>query len=360
MTSFDEVIDDKLYGSNRKDSLASVPASTWSSSEASSPRSFYVSPSTSITGTFGSIEEKYFVEREPIHAGYHASIKMGINRDSMQRYAVKSIRKTGEVRLTDLHREVTLLREVNHANIVELADIYEDHYYLHLVTQLYTGGDLFDRIVQKKKSSDATCFEERQAAAIMYEILNALSYLHKNDIVHRDVKPENIVFETDKDGSPIRIVDFGFARKHFEDSFEPYMSTIVGTTHFLAPEVLRQKYDKSCDVWSAGVVAFAMLCGYLPFNGRSKKEVFDAIKRGKLQLRSRDWSGTSKDAKDFVRRLLRSNPKRRMTIEQALQHPWIKNHKSNEVAPKKEQRRKSLLTQQSSKSLLSLFGGKND
>lgn len=122
--------------------------------------------------------------------------------------------------------------------------------------------------------------------------------------------------------------DFGVARKHYKDSLEKYMSTTVGTSFFIAPEVLNEKYDKSCDLWSLGVTAFVMLCGYPPFQGRSNREVCLNVKRGKYSFNSRHWQGISKEAQDFVRRLLQVNVKKRMSVEKALKHPWIVKHTS--------------------------------
>ncbi|KAL9189867.1 hypothetical protein ACHAXT_009542 [Thalassiosira profunda] len=140
------------------------------------------------------------------------------------------------------------------------------------------------------------------------------------------------MYETADSDSPIRLVDFGLARKHYKDSFEPYMSTVVGTPYFLAPEVLSQKYDKSCDVWSIGVIAYILLCGYPPFNGRDKREIAHNVKTGKVEFRRKYWAGVSREAKHFVSKLLAKNPKRRMTIEQALEHPWMRRY----AAPAKQ------------------------
>ena len=134
--------------------------------------------------------------------------------------------------------------------------LYEDAEYVHLVTDICKGGDLFDRIVEKSEADngDTACFAEGEAARIMYQLLSSVSYMHKNNVAHRDIKPDNILFETNEDDSPIKICDFGLSRKH--GGTDSPMKTIVGTPYYIAPEVLQKRYDKSCDLWSAGVIAY--------------------------------------------------------------------------------------------------------
>lgn len=172
----------------------------------------------------------------------------------------------------------------------------------------------------------------------MHQILTAVSYMHKRGIVHRDIKPENILFETKDEDSPIKIIDFGLARKHFGQDSEAPMSTIVGTPYYIAPEVLRKKYDKSCDLWSCGVIGYILLCGYPPFNGENNTEVHDAVRRGRYRFPSSDWSSTSRESRDFIRRLLQKDPRKRMSVEQALNHPWVAKHGYTDVAMRDEDR----------------------
>lgn len=101
------------------------------------------------------------------------------------------------------------------------------------------------------------------------------------------------------------------------------MSTVVGTPYYIAPEVLKGSYDKACDLWSVGVIAYILLCGYPPFNGNDNPEVYDSVRQGTYRFPSSDWSNTSRDSRDFIRRLLQMDPRKRMTVKQALNHPWI-------------------------------------
>jgi calcium-dependent protein kinase len=246
-----------------------------------------------------------------------------MDRKTGQRLAVKSIRKSDQaVKPGCLQREIMLLEEMKHSNIIQLVDVFEDDEYLHLVTDLCKGGELFDKIVDKASSGNG-CFSEHQAAQILHQILTAVSYLHKRNIVHRDIKPENILFETTAEDSPIKVIDFGLARKHYANKGEPNMTTVVGTPYYIAPEVLRKNYGKACDLWSIGVIAYVLLCGYPPFNGNNNAEVYESVRRGIYWFPSEDWKNVSSGAKDFISRLLQKDPRNRMTVDQALRHPWL-------------------------------------
>ncbi|KAL7555080.1 hypothetical protein ACHAWF_019004 [Thalassiosira exigua] len=306
----------------------------------------------SITGRVGNIERKYHIDPRVLGTGHYGSVRECIDRATGEKCAVKSIRKNDpEVHTGSLLREIELLEEIKHNNIIQLVDVIEDAEHLHLVTNLCEGGELFDKIIQKTSHDSRNgppCFSEDDAARILHQILVAVSHMHQRDIVHRDIKPENILFETKDEDSPVKIIDFGFARKHFGNQGEPPMTTTVGTSYYIAPEVLERKYDKSCDLWSVGVIAYVLLCGYPPFNGADDDKVHDAIRCGWYRFPAEEWSGSSREARDFIRHLLQFDPRNRMTAEQALEHPWIKNHvgveekenkPSTEAAPKRRPRR---------------------
>ena len=269
------------------------------------------------------IEEKYIVDPRVLGSGHHGSVRQCMDRKTGQRLAVKSIRKSDPaVNPGYINREIRLLNEMKHSNIIQLVDVFEDDESLHLVTDLCKGGELFDKILEKASSGNG-CFSEYEAARILHQILTAVSYMHKRNIVHRDLKPENILFETTAEDSPVKIIDFGLARKHYANMGEPNMTTVVGTPYYIAPEVLGRSYGKACDLWSIGVIAYLLLCGYPPFNGADNKEVYESILRGFYRFPVDDWKEVSSGAKDFIRRLLQRDPRNRMTVDQALRHPWL-------------------------------------
>jgi calcium-dependent protein kinase len=280
-------------------------------------------PSPSVTNQFVDIESHYIVDPIVLGAGHHGSVRQCIHRQTGKQYAVKSICKSDpSVKIQGLVREISILKEMKHKSIIQLVDVYEDTEYVHLVTELCQGGELFDRIVQKSGAPGDGCFSERETARILFQILKSIRYMHRQNIVHRDIKPENILFESQDEDSPIKIIDFGLARKHYEE-LEPPMSTIVGTPYYIAPDVLQKSYDKSCDLWSVGVIAYILFVGYPPFNGNDNKEVYDAVRRGTYCFPQEDWQHVSISAQNFIVSLLQRDPSQRMTAEQALRHPWL-------------------------------------
>merc|ERR1712194_96063 len=260
--------------------------------------------------------------------GHQGSVRKCVDRITGRQYAVKSIRKSDPVvKPGGLAREIMLLQEMKHDNIVHLVDVFEDADYVHLVTDLCVGGELFDRIFKKSSSSDndVACFAEDEAAKTIHQILKAVSYMHRNGVVHRDIKPENILYESSDENSPIKLIDFGLSRKH-RAGLEPPMRTVVGTPYYIAPEVLRKKYDKSCDIWSVGVISYILLCGYPPFNGTDNNKTHRSVLKGRYYFFEKEWKGVSMEAMDFIHRMLKMNPRKRMTVEQALNHPWMVQH----------------------------------
>jgi hypothetical protein len=263
---------------------------------------------------------------------------------SGRRYAVKSIARVDDDD-GDATREASILRRMSHPNVVRLVDAIEDDDRMHLVMDLCAGGSLFDGIVDRRGRRTTTtttgaaagggCYGEDDASRMVREVLDAVSYMHERGIVHRDIKAENVLFVTKDADSPIRVIDFGLAvdgripseRGTMEGEggvdASDTMTDAVGSPYYVAPEVLRGRYGMSCDVWSVGVLAYVLLCGYPPFNGVNRTDVYRSVLAGRYRFPSRDWDGITPAGLDFVKRLLEVDVARRMTAREALMHPWI-------------------------------------
>ena len=140
--------------------------------------------------------------------------------------------------------------------------------------------------------------------------------------MHRDLKPENLLLDSKKTDSIIKVIDFGTSQMF---TTEKKMSQKYGTPYYIAPEVLNKCYNEKCDVWSAGVILYILLCGYPPFGGKTDQEILQKVKRGVYSLDGKEWNGVSEESKSLVRMMLTFDPRKRCTAEDALDHSWIKN-----------------------------------
>jgi calcium-dependent protein kinase len=232
-----------------------------------------------------------------------------MHRETKQWYAIKSIRKSKVGKIEVLKREIEILKSVDHPHIIKLIEVHEDSKYLHLITELCTGGELFDRIIAKTQSDEGH-FSEHNAASLVRDITDAIAYCHDvKHIVHRDLKPENFLFLTEAEDAPVKIIDFGLSR--YENPGNAIMKTKVGTPYYVSPEVLNREYTKACDMWSIGVITYILLCGYPPFYGDSDQQIFESVRVGRFDFPSPDWDDISDEAKDFIKALLRKDPVKR-------------------------------------------------
>ncbi|MED6216178.1 Calcium-dependent protein kinase 33 [Stylosanthes scabra] len=200
-------------------------------------------------------------------------------------------------------------------NIVEFKGAYEDKHSVHVVMELCAGGELFDRIIAKGH------YSERAAASICRQIVNVVHICHFMGVMHRDLKPENFLLSSKDDKALLKATDFGLSV--FIDEGKVYRD-IVGSAYYVAPEVLRRRYGKEIDVWSAGVILYILLSGVPPFWAETEKGIFDAILEGHIDFESAPWPSISNSAKDLVRKMLTQDPKKRITSAQVLEHPWIR------------------------------------
>lgn len=263
------------------------------------------------------------------------------------------------------------LKTIDHSNIIKMYDSYltEDSYYL--ILEFVNGGELYDTIVNFKH------FTEKTASKMMYQLLSAVAYLHDKDMVHRDIKPENLLIEaseiieqinrynsldnekscfrpaghqdnptcvkdtvnsyrgslstlkgeninflvkTDKIDFNIVLIDFG-ACTHLDPG--KFLSMKFGTPYYIAPEVLKQRYNNKCDIWSCGIIMHTLLIGHPPFLGANGKEILKKVEEGKVNYEGEKWALISKEAISFLKQLLEIDPNKRISAKQALSNKWI-------------------------------------
>ncbi|KAK7895968.1 hypothetical protein WMY93_021293 [Mugilogobius chulae] len=260
--------------------------------------------------------KKIFDFKEVLGTGAFSEVVLAQEKLTGRMFAVKCIpKKALKGKESSIENEIAVLRKIKHENIVALEDIYESPDHLYLIMQLVSGGELFDRIVEKG------FYTEKDASTLIRQVLDAVNYLHRMGIVHRDLKPENLLYFNPQDESKIMISDFGLSK--MEGSGD-VMSTACGTPGYVAPEVLAQKpYSKAVDCWSIGVIAYILLCGYPPFYDENDSKLFEQILKADYEFDAPYWDDISDSAKDFIGRLMEKDPSKRYTCEQALRHPWI-------------------------------------
>ncbi|XP_059923237.1 calcium/calmodulin-dependent protein kinase type IV [Gadus macrocephalus] len=235
-------------------------------------------------------------------------------KQTQKPFALKVLKKTIDKKI--VRTEIGVLLRLSHPNIIRLKEIFETETNITLVLELVTGGELFDRIVERGY------YSERDAAHVIHQILEAVAYLHENGVVHRDLKPENLLYEDMSLDAPLKIADFGLS-KIIDDQVP--MKTVCGTPGYCAPEILRgNAYGPEVDMWSVGVILYILLCGFEPFfDPRGDQYMYSRILNCDYQFVSPWWDEVSLNAKDLVSRLILQDPRKRLTVQEALCHPWV-------------------------------------
>ena len=260
-------------------------------------------------------------------SGSFGSVYLARNKYTNEKVAMKQIKKSSANLLSDgeITDEIEILKNLDHPDIVRIIESFNTKNSYILITEYCEGGELFDQVKNQ--------LSETQIAVIFKQVLSGLAYLHSNNIVHRDLKLENILIheiekskQTGEDLFNIKIIDFGTARI-FDKTKNP--QSIVGSSYYIAPEVLRQKYNKECDLWSVGVILYMFIVGHAPFDGCDDDEITTNIQRGVYRKNDRRWIKASKEVKDLIQKLLTYRPSQRLSAIQALNHPWFKITDSN-------------------------------
>ncbi|XP_072243212.1 serine/threonine-protein kinase Chk2 [Leuresthes tenuis] len=270
------------------------------------------------------LQDKYLLTRR-IGTGVCGEVRLGFERSTCRRFAVKIINKKNfqseGTATRNAKTEIEILQRIDHPCLINTEDFYqtEDSYYI--VLEMMEGGELFHRVKSKQQ------LNEDVTKLYFYQMLCAVQYLHRNGIIHRDLKPENILLSSNDDVCLIKVTDFNQSRILEEAVL---MRTLCGTPSYLAPEVFTHAsttgYGLAVDAWSLGVLLFVCLSGYAPFHESfSDRSVTEQIIRGEFTMVPSKWRRVSSQAKDVVRKLLVVDPAKRMTIDEALQHPWLQD-----------------------------------
>ena len=246
-------------------------------------------------------------------SGSFGKVYLAQNKFTKEKVALKQIKKSNKDLLSDgeIKDEIEILKTLDHPDIVRIIESFNTKDSYVLVTEYCEGGELFDQVKNQ--------LSETQIAVIFKQLLSGLAYLHSHNIVHRDLKLENILIQdieksktTGEELFNIKIIDFGTARI-FDNK----------------KEVLKQKYNKECDLWSVGVILYMFIVGHAPFDGVDDDEITDNIQKGVYRKDDKRWKKASKEVKDLIQKLLVYQPKKRLTALQALKHPWFKITDSN-------------------------------
>ena len=275
--------------------------------------------SLSISTGSTNLTKDYIIGNE-IGSGKFGVIKLCTNKTTGKKFALKILcKKNMDLNDLDLVRtEIEILKICQHPNIIKLYETFENSEYFYIIMEYCSGSDLFSYIEKSKFK-----LSEKKACEIIFKLCRALYYIHSYGIIHRDLKPENILMTDNSSKADIRILDFGLSKILGPDETcnEPY-----GTLSYCAPEVIKgENYNKQADLFSVGVITYLLLCGQLPFNHKdSEKEIVRLTLYEEPSFKSKVWKNISSEAIDFIKGMLKKNPKDRFSIKEAIEHNWFK------------------------------------
>jgi calcium-dependent protein kinase len=266
------------------------------------------------------IREFYSISwRSELGSGVNGSVRLCKHRITGVTYAMKTLSKKyiKPEKYISLKDEIKIMQDIDHPHILRIHEYFETPEHIYLVSELCTGGELYTRLVKQTDSM----YSEQTACRYVSVMLGAIAFLHAHGIVHRDLKLENFLFETLKENSSLKLIDFGLSRLVVGDE---KLTGAVGSSYYVAPEVLSGKqYDAKCDVWSIGVIAYMLLSGVPPFDGDSDRAIFKSVRSGNWSFTT-TFQNISPEAKSFIQRCLVVDPAKRMSAKDALKHPWFR------------------------------------
>lgn len=257
----------------------------------------------------------HYVLGKTLGEGTFGKVKLGVHIFTGEKVAVKILEKDKIVEVADVERvarEIYILKLIRHPNIIQLYEIIETGKQLYLIMEYASGGELFEYIVNRGK------VKEQEAARFFHQIINGVNYLHNLGVVHRDLKPENLLLDHNK---TMKIVDFGLSNTY---KFGQKLKTACGSPCYAAPEMIAGKkyHGSNVDIWSCGVILFALICGYLPFEDPNTKKLYHKILNGNFHIPEYVSSG----ARSLITNILTTNPERRHKTQDIREHPWFKKY----------------------------------
>ena len=261
--------------------------------------------------------------------GAYGTVYLATNLMTKQKVAMKKIDKVKDNEIDDMEikNEIDILRKLDHPNIVKIIEFYSTSKAYYIITDYCSCGELYNQI--------KTQYNEYQLSVLFYQVFSGLYYLHSKNIVHRDLKLENILIsemepdkKTNKKYFWIKIIDFGTAKIFEKNKNE---KTVIGSSYYIAPEVLQKNYNEKCDTWSAGVILYMLIVGRAPFDGKNDDEIIDNIKKGKFNAKHKKLLNASSEVQDLVKNLLKVNVKKRFSASDALKHPWFKKFNAKAI-----------------------------
>lgn len=266
-------------------------------------------------GNIRKVKEIYCIENK-ITNGKYSEVFVAIHKETKEKFVAKIIRKRklDYIERELMRNEVSILSLLDHKNIVRLVDVFHSQKFLILITELIEGDEL-TKVIKN------TVMDEELIRIVIFQVLEVLEYLNDLGILHRDIKAENIIMVKGKDYPTVKILDFGFATFDLKNSLNIIH---CGTLGYSAPEILsKESYGKSIDMWSIGILAFAMITGKIPIHDSDHHVLISKTLNLEIEYTSERWLKTSANCMDFVQSLLRKLPEERLGIKQALAHPWL-------------------------------------
>lgn len=275
---------------------------------------------------------EYFEFGETIGTGHFGCVKRAISKKSGKEWAVKIVRLHNEVDKDALRNEVNILKRLHHPHIVRVIASYEDAEQMYMVMQLCKGKELYEHLYKERRK-----FSEDEVRCIIRALLRAVAFLHSNFITHRDLKLENLLLENADVATSLKLCDFGLSTRFKRGE---KLQKSLGTIDYVAPEVLDGEYNEKCDLWSVGVICYELLTGTSPFHAPTIDETMGKIFDGVLLFEDSVWMDISTKAITFIKALVKEDVDARLSAEQALDHPWLREE-SSEVGTPSSQRLKN-------------------